>query len=214
MEKLKNYHYKTDIANYITERFKIDKGVYNIKIKLEKEVIIEEENLEYKTGRDLEKYIRQAIKNYEKDAETEVEEEEDEDLEEDEEEDMEDAINDVLDEEDEEDEEESEDDEQKIADIFAKCKSPMEMKKLFEELDTEIRDIDGVIFKTTTADLVYKVNGQNFLRIRPKPKRLDILHAPDFYKDIIKLTDENEIDDVMVSIGKSCEYIKKKRSKK
>ncbi|HEC37945.1 hypothetical protein LCGC14_0953410 [marine sediment metagenome] len=88
------------------------------------------------------------------------------------------------------------------------------MKELFEKLDIKISKIDGVIFKTTTLDLVYMISGMNFLRIRPKTKALEIMTAPDYYDGIIKLADENEIDECLVSIVESYELIKKKRSKK
>jgi len=172
-----------------------------------------------KTGRDLEKHIRKVIKDYEKNLEEEKagEIEESTELE-----DMEEAIKEVLAEEDLKEEEIEEIEEvkedlgdvmQKIKDIFVKCKSSMEMQELFEIIDTEIRKIDGVNFKATTSDLVYQISGMNFLRIRPKSNKLTILHAPDYYKNIVNLTDENEIDNVMISIKESYEYIKKKRNK-
>ncbi len=99
-----------------------------------------------------------------------------------------------------------------ISSVFTERKSPIEMKELFKNLDAEINELDGINFKTTTLDLVYQVNGINFLRIRPRVNRLDILTAPDYYSDIVKITEKNEIDDVMVSIKESYELIKEKRS--
>ena len=276
MEKLKNYHYKIDIRNYITERFKIDKGVYNIKITLGKEVIIEEENLEYKNGKLLEKYIRKIIENYEKDLEAnkdlianegikgitladllkekelaefeEVQESINEENLEDplgelekegieldkklEESEMEEAIDDVLNltgetevieeinaveidaEEEVEEFEEEVDWGDEIDAIFIKRKSPIQMKTLFEKLDAEIKKLDGVIFKTTTLDLVYNINGRGFLRIRPLIKYLQLLIPPDYYKDKITLSEESEIDNTMNKIRKNYELIKEMTIKK
>lgn len=238
MEVLTNYNYETKVGNYVSERFKVSKGVYDFTIYLDGESITEEKGVLVKTGRELEKYIRKVIKEYEKNLETEKVDETEETTES---EDMEEAIKEVVEEameesnnkipkleevmdtifdeeleteEIEEVKEDLEDVSQKIDAVFVKCKSPMEMRELFEIIDTEIKNIDGVNFKATTSDLVYQVMKMNFLRIRPKTNRLDILRAPDYYKNIINLADENEIDNAMVLIKQSCEYIKKKRSKK
>ncbi len=252
MERLKNYIYTTKLGSYESERIKVDKGIYDYKIFSDQEIIGEEKDVLAKTGRELEKYIRTVIKDYEKDLEDEKEaladlkEEEaeldeelaeleettkledmqeaikevlaEEDLKEEEieevKENLEEAIKEVLEEEEIEVKEDLEDVIQKIDAVFVKCKSPIEMQELFEIIDTKIRKIDGVNFKATTSDLVYQVSGMNFLRIRPKTNKLNILHAPDYYKNIVNLTDEKEIDEVMVSIKESCEYIKEKRNKK
>jgi len=215
MEKLKNYKHKTDIGNYVAERFKVNKGVYDFKIFSDQEIIAEEKSVEVRTGRDLEKRIRKVIKNYEENLEVNEPEEVDE-IEE-----MQDAIDELVDK-DEEIEEEIEEIEEKIDlslgdginTVFKNRKTPIEMQELFKVLDTEIRKINGVNFKTTTLDLVYMINGKNFLRIRPLLKYLFIMTAQEWYVDVVKLIDENEIDDAMVSIKESYELIKKKTSKK
>lgn len=217
MEKLKDYIYKTSNGDYVSQRVKVDKGIYNFKILLNKEIIVEKKEVKAKTGRDLEKIIRKEIKDYEKNIEKPDEVDNLEDIEE--------GISEVLAEEESKKRDVEKVKEKKdlgnpvrnitdIDDVFTKRKSSIEMKKLFLNLDVEIRRMDNVIFKTTTLDLVYQVNGMNFLRIRPKTKTLDILTAPDYYKNIIKLEDKNKIDDAMVSINKSYEFIKKKVAKK
>jgi len=104
--------------------------------------------------------------------------------------------------------------EQNIEDVFTMRKTSPEMQELFESLDAEIRKIKGVNFKTTTLDLVYQTSGMNFLRIRPMVNNLTIMTAPEYYKGIVRITEEKEIDDAMVSVKESYEYIKEKRSKK
>lgn len=242
MEVLKSYKYETKLGNYVSERFKVDKGIYDFIIYLDNEIITEEKNVLVKTGRDLEKHIRKVIKNYEKDLETEKIDEIDESIEL---EDMQEAIDNVLAEEDLKEEEieevkedleeeieeidleevnqkvvdieieevDLEDESQRIDAVFTKRKTSMEMQELFKIIDTKIRNIDGVSFKTTTLDLVYQVMKKNFLRIRPV-SNLTVMTAPDYYKNIIKITDEKEIDDAMVSIIESCEFIREKRNKK
>lgn len=236
MEVLKSYKYTTKLGDYVSERFKVDKGIYDFTIYLDNEIIAEEKNVTVKTGRELEKYIRKVIKEHEKDLEEEkVDETEEstesedmeeaikqvlieEDLKEEEieevKEDLEDAIEEVLEEEIEEIEEDLEDVSQKIDAVFTKRKTSIEMQKLFESLNAEIRKLGGVNFKTTTLDLVYQVSGMNFLRIRPISNNLTVLCAPDYYENIIRITEEKEIDNVMIQIKESYEHIKKKRNKK
>ncbi len=216
-EKLKDYNYSTSKGNYVSERFKTDKGVYDFKVFLDQEIVIEEKVVEVKNGRDLEKYIRKAIKNYEENLETEVLSDKVSIKE------MEEGITEVIEEIDaveiDADEEAEEFEEEldwgdEIDAVFTKRKSPKEMRSLFEKLDAEIIKLDGVNFKTTTLDLVYKVNGQNFLRIRPRSKDLYIMTAQEWYKDLVYLSEETEIDNVMVQIKKSYDLIKRKTSNK
>ncbi|KKN59627.1 hypothetical protein LCGC14_0540240 [marine sediment metagenome] len=224
METLKNYIYETKVSKYVSERVKVDKGVYDFKIFSDQEVIIEEKDVKVKTGRLLEKHIRKAIKEYEENLGTEEVNETGEI------EDMEDAISEVFEEEKEiekpeeieEIEEEVkeieikdlEDMTQGISNVFTKRNSPIEMRELFEILDTEIKKLDNVSFKTTTLDLVYNINGRGFLRIRPLTKYLQLLIPPNYYKDKIKLTEESEIDNTMIKIKENYELIKEMTIKK
>ncbi len=224
METLKNYIYETKVSRYVSERVKVDKGVYDFKIFSDQEVIIEEKDVKVKTGRLLEKHIRKAIKEYEENLGTEEVNETGEI------EDMEDAISEVFEEEKEiekpeeieEIEEEVkeieikdlEDMTQGISNVFTKRNSPIEMRELFEILDTEIKKLDNVSFKTTTLDLVYNINGRGFLRIRPLTKYLQLLIPPNYYKDKIKLTEESEIDNTMIKIKENYELIKEMTIKK
>ncbi len=231
METLKNYIYETKVSKYVSERVKVDKGVYDFKIFSDQEVIIEEKDVKVKTGRELEKYIRKAIKEYEENLETKEFDETDELK------DMEKGIEQVISEEEvsvkeemeEVDEEEVEEIEEEvkeieikdledmtqgISNVFTNRNSPIEMRELFESLDTEIRELDDVIFKTTTLDLVYNINGRGFLRIRPLTKYLQLLIPPDYYKDKITLSEESEIDNTMNKIRKNYELFKEKTSKK
>ncbi len=228
MEKLTNYKFKTEIGEYVSERFKVDKGVYGYKISSNTELIEEKKDVKIKNGKDLNKRIRKIIKEYEENLEDPLAELEEKGIELDEkleESEMEEAIEEnltgeteVIEEIDAEEEVEEFEEELDLGDeidaVFKKRNSPIEMRKLFEKLDAEIKKLDGVNFKTTTLDLVYQVSGQNFLRIRPRSKDLYIMTAQDWYKDLVNLSEETEIDNGMIQIKKSYDLIKKKRSKK
>ena len=100
-----------------------------------------------------------------------------------------------------------------IKDIFIKLNSPLERISIFEKLDTKIRQIDdGVSFRTTESGLVYEINDQVFTTIYPQVNALKIEYAiPDGWESC-KLTDDNEIDGVIVLIKEACDFIKEKKS--
>ncbi len=228
MEKLTNYKFKTEIGEYVSERTKVDKGVYDYKISSNTELIEEKKDVKIKNGKDLNKRIRKIIKEYEENLEdplAELEKEEaelDKEIAESELEEMEEGINEVIEEinaveidaeEEVEEFEEEVDWGDEIDAVFKKRESPIGMRELFEKLDAEIKKLEDVIFKTTTLDLVYMISGRNFLRIRPT-KNLFVMTAQEgWYKDFVKLTDENEIDNAMIQIKKSYNLIKKRKRK-
>ena len=69
MERLTNYKFSTDIGEYVSERTKIDKGLYDFKIFSDTEIIAEEKDVKIKNGKDLNKRIRKIINSYEKNLE-------------------------------------------------------------------------------------------------------------------------------------------------
>ena len=228
-EKLKDFKYTTESGNYISERTKIDQGIYGFRIFLGEKVIFEEAEIKIKNGKELQKYIKKLIRSYEKNLETEEEKEALADLKEeaelDEELDEIDEITEVIEEAQEiadekleteeiEEKETMEDVSQDISNIFERRKTSPEMQKLFTILNTEIMKIDDVKFRTTTLDLVYNINGRGFLRIRAIPKCLVLMTAPEYYKDIMKITEVKEIKKSMVLIKESYDLNKKKGKKK
>ena len=96
--------------------------------------------------------------------------------------------------------------------IFEKANSPVERIPIFKKLDTKIRQIDdGVSFRITENSLVYEIKGQVFIAIQPQVNALRIDHiTPDGWK-YDKLTDENEIDGLIVLIKEACDFIKEKK---
>lgn len=69
VQKLRTYNFKTKAGNnYVSEMFKVDKGVYKFKTTLNNKPVAEEKDLELKTALILEAHIREVIKKYEKDA--------------------------------------------------------------------------------------------------------------------------------------------------
>ncbi|MBA7600466.1 hypothetical protein ES703_07521 [subsurface metagenome] len=99
-----------------------------------------------------------------------------------------------------------------VREIFVKLDSPVERIPIFKRLDAKIKQIYyGVSFRTTENSLIYEVNDQNFVAIYPQVNSLKIEYAtPDDWK-YIHLTDENEIDGAIVTIKKSCDFIRKKK---
>jgi len=101
-----------------------------------------------------------------------------------------------------------------IKDIFIKLNSPLERIPIFKRLDAKIKQIYyGVSFRTTENSLIYEVNDQNFVAIYPQVNSLKIEYAtPDAWK-YIHLTDDNEIDEAIVSIKKAHDFIREKTEK-
>ena len=98
-----------------------------------------------------------------------------------------------------------------IEDIFIKLKSPLERIPIFKKLDAKVRQIeDGVGFRITENSLVYQINDQNFIAIYPQVNSLKIEYiTPDGWNSC-KLTDDSEIDGVIVLVKESCDFIRKK----
>ena len=99
-----------------------------------------------------------------------------------------------------------------VKDIFVKLNSPLERIPIFKKLDTKVRQIDyGVSFRTTENSLIYEINDQNFVAIYPQVNSLKIEHiTPDGW-NYIHLTDEKEIDEAIVLIKESCDFIREKK---
>lgn len=99
-----------------------------------------------------------------------------------------------------------------IKDIFIKLNSPLERIPIFKKLDTKIIQIDDeVSFRTTENSLVYQINDQNFIAVYPQVNSLKIEYiTPDGWNSC-KLTDDDEIDGVIVLVKESCDFIREKK---
>lgn len=74
LQKLRTYNYKAGNGIYVSEMWKVNKGIYNYETVLDKKTIAQGKNLGIKTALKLESHIREVIKNYEKTGETVSEE--------------------------------------------------------------------------------------------------------------------------------------------
>ena len=99
-----------------------------------------------------------------------------------------------------------------IEDIFIKLNSPLERIPIFKKLDAKVRQIeDGVGFRITENSLVYQINDQNFIAVYPQVNSLKIEYiTPDGWNSC-KLTDDDEIDGVIVLVKESCDFIREKK---
>ncbi|MBA7535940.1 hypothetical protein ES705_28199 [subsurface metagenome] len=98
-----------------------------------------------------------------------------------------------------------------IQEMFVKLNSPLERMPLLKELSNRIMQLKGVSFRTTENSIVYQVNDQNFMAVYPQVNALRIEYAiPDGWSNC-KITDDTEIDGVIVLIEESCDLIREKK---
>jgi len=98
-----------------------------------------------------------------------------------------------------------------VKDVFVDQKSPLERIPLFKKLDIKIRQIDyGISFRTTESGLVYEINDRVFTTIYPQINALKIEYYIPYGWESCKLTDDSEIDEVIVLIKESCDFIREK----
>jgi len=98
-----------------------------------------------------------------------------------------------------------------IQEMFVKLNSPLERMPLLKELSNRIMQLKGVSFRTTENSIVYQVNDQNFMAVYPQVNALRIEYAiPDGWGNC-KITDDTEIDGVIVLIEESCDLIREKK---